>query len=232
MIRPTGVEPGSNGTYDLGSTAAKWKTVNAEEVKATTFYGKLIGTVETAAGPGGVVPPLAIQSITVSGNLSMSATSGSASNFNVNLAGSTSAVNLSSGTIGSLNNFNIGGSNPGTASFTTLASSGTVTFTNTSVSTGVGTGALVVAGGASIGGAIYVQGNGIFAGTGAIKVPSGTTGSRPTVPQQGMIRFNTTDGEWEGYDGIEWRFIGGDADEDYGSITAASDVFVDYGSLT
>jgi hypothetical protein len=47
-----------------------------------------------------------------------------------------------------------------------------------------------------------------------------------------MIRFNTTDGEWEGYDGIEWRFIGGDADEDYGSITTASDVFVDYGSLT
>jgi hypothetical protein len=78
---------------------------------------------------------------------------------------------------------------------------------------------------------MYVQGNGIFAGTGAIKLPSGTTGARPTVPQQGMIRFNTTDGEWEGYDGIQWRFIGGDADEDYGSITTAVDVFVDYGSL-
>jgi hypothetical protein len=232
VIRSTGIEPGSNGIYDLGSTVAKWKTVNANEVKATTFYGKLIGTVETAPGPSGVVPPLAIQSITVSGNLDMSATSGSSSNFSVNLAGSTSAVNLSSGTVGSLNNFNIGGSNPGTAAFTTLASSGTVTFTNTATSTGVGTGALVVAGGASIGSTIYVQGNGIFAGTGAIKVPSGTTGARPTVPQQGMIRFNTTDGEWEGYDGIEWRFIGGDADEDYGSITSASDVFVDYGSLT
>ena len=81
-------------------------------------------------------------------------------------------------------------------------------------------------------GTVYVQGNGIFVGTGAIKVPTGTTGTRPAVPQQGMIRFNTTDGEWEGYDGVEWRFIGGDADEDYGSITSASDVFVDYGSLT
>ena len=182
--------------------------------------------------PGGVVPPLAIQSIAVSGNFNMSASGSTASNFSVNLAGSTSAVNLSSGTVGSLNNFNIGSSTPGTATFTTLASSGTVTFTNTAVSTGVGTGALVVAGGASIGGAIYVQSDGIFAGTGAIKVPSGTTGARPTVPQQGMIRFNTTDGEWEGYDGIQWRFIGGDADEDYGSITTAFDVFVDYGSLT
>ena len=232
VIKATGIEPGSNAIYDLGSTAAKWKTVNADEVKATTFYGKLVGTVETAAGPGGVVPPLAIQSIAVSGNFNMSASGGTASNFSVNLAGSTSAVNLSSGTVGSLNNFNIGGSTPGTATFTTLASSGTVTFTNTSVSTGVGTGALVVAGGASIGGTIYVQNDGIFAGTGAIKVPSGTTGARPTVPQQGMIRFNTTDGEWEGYDGIEWRFIGSDADEDYGSITTAFDVFVDYGSLT
>jgi len=235
VIKSNGIDPGSNGTYDLGSTAAKWKTVTANEVKATTFYGKLIGTVETAAGPGGVVPPLAIQSVAVSGSFNMSATSGGeagASNFSVNLAGSTSAVNLSSGTTGSLNNFNIGASNPGTAAFTTLASSGTVTFTNTSVSTGVGTGALVVAGGASIGGTIYIQGNGIFVGTGAIKVPSGTTGTRPSVPLQGMIRFNSTDGEWEGYDGVEWRFIGGDADEDYGSITAASDVFVDYGSLT
>ena len=233
VIRSTGIEPGSNGTYDLGSTAAKWKTVNANEVKATTFYGKLIGTVETAAGPSGVVPPLAIQSIAVSGSFNMAASGGEAgaSNFSVNLAGSTSAVSLSSGTVGSLNNFNIGGSTPGTATFTTLSSSGTVTFTNTAASTGVGTGALVVAGGASIGGNIYVQGNGYYFGTGAIKVPSGTTGTRPTVPQQGMIRFNTTDGEWEGYDGVVWRFIGSDADEDYGSITSLVDVFVDYGSL-
>ena len=231
VIRATGLEPGSSGTYDLGSTAAKWKTVNADEVKATTFYGKLIGTVETAAGPGGVVPPLAIQSIAVSGNFNMSASGGAASNFNVSLAGSTSAVNLSSGTVGSLNNFNIGSGTPGTAAFTTLASSGTVTFTNTASSTGVGTGALVVAGGASVGGSIYVQGDGYFLGTGAIRIPVGTTGTRPTVPRQGMIRFNTTDGEWEGWDGTQWRFIGGDANEDYGSITALSDVFVDYGSI-
>ena len=107
-----------------------------------------------------------------------------------------------------------------------------MTFTNTAESTGVGTGALVIAGGVSIGRQMHVQGNGIFAGTGAIKLPTGTTGSRPATPLQGMIRFNTTDGEWEGWDGLEWRFIGGDANEDYGSITSLSDVYVDYGSLT
>jgi hypothetical protein len=141
-------------------------------------------------------------------------------------------VNLSSGTVGSLNNFNIGASNPGTATFTTLTSSGTVTFANTSASTGIGTGALVVAGGASVGGSLYVQGNAFFIGTGALRVPVGTTGSRPVTPSQGMIRFNTTDGEWEGYDGTQWRFIGGDADEDYGLITSTVDVFVDLGGLS
>jgi hypothetical protein len=46
-----------------------------------------------------------------------------------------------------------------------------------------------------------------------------------------MIRFNTSVGEWEGFDGSEWRFIGGDADQDYGLITGEEDVFVDYGAL-
>jgi hypothetical protein len=224
VIKTTGIDPGSTGIYDLGSTAAKWKQVTAETVRATTFYGKFVGEVETTT-PG---TPLSLVSVNVAGNYVQS---GADKNFTVAVTG-TGTIQLSSGVTGSLNNFNIGATTPGTAVFTTLASTGTVTFANTSVSTGVGTGALVVAGGASVGGAMYVQGNGIFAGTGAIKLPTGTTGTRPAVPLQGMIRFNTTDGEWEGYDGVEWRFIGGDADEDYGSITSSSDVFVDYGSLT
>ena len=231
-IKSTGIDPGSNGTYDLGSTAAKWKTVNANEVKATTFYGKLIGTVETAPDSSGVVPPLAIQSIAVSGNFNMSANGSNASNFSVDLTGSTSVVNLSSGTRGSLNNFNLGVTNPGTAAVTTLSSSGIVSFTNNTESTAPGIGSLIVSGGVSVAGTIHVSGNGIFLGSGAIKLPSGSTGTRPSIPQQGMIRFNTTDGEWEGYDGVEWRFIGGDANEDYGLITSLADVFVDYGSLT
>lgn len=224
VVKTTGIDPGSTGLYDLGSTAAKWKQVNAETVRATTFYGKFVGEVETT--DSGI--PLSLVSVNLAGNFVQS---GADKNFTVAVTG-TGTIQLTSGATGALNNFNIGVSNPGTASFTTLASSGTVTFTNTSVSSGVGTGALVVAGGASVGGAMYVQGNGIFAGTGALRVPTGTTGARPATPLQGMIRFNTTDGEWEGWDGIQWRFIGGDANEDYGSITSLVDVFVDYGSLT
>jgi hypothetical protein len=224
VIKTTGIDPGSTGIYDLGSIASKWKQINAETVRATTFYGKFVGEVETTT-PG---TPLSLVSVNLAGNYVQS---GADKNFTVTVTG-TGTIQLSSGVTGSLNNFNIGATTPGTAVFTTLASTGTVTFANTSVSTGVGTGALVVAGGASVGGAMYVQGNGIFAGTGAIKLPTGTTGTRPAVPLQGMIRFNTTDGEWEGWDGLEWRFIGGDANEDYGLITSLSDAYVDYGSLT
>lgn len=234
VVRGTGIEPGSTGLYDLGSAGSKWKTVNAEEVKATTFYGKLVGTVETAPGPGGVVPPLAIQSVAVSGSFNMSAGGGGAgaSNFNVNLAGSSSAVNLSSGTVGSLDNFNIGATNPGSAKFTTLQSTGTVRFTNVTESVSTATGTLVVSGGVGIQGALYISGNGFFTGTGGLKIPSGASGLRPAAPAQGMIRFNSTDTDWEGYNGTEWVSLGGGTDEDYGLITTSVTSFVDYGDLS
>jgi hypothetical protein len=151
----------------------------------------------------------------------MSAGSGSASNFSVNLSGSTSAVNLSSGSVGSLNNFNIGGTTPGTARVTTLNTTGSTTLGST----------LTVTSNSTINGILTVAGDVLFTGVGAVKVPVGSTAQRPASTNQGMIRFNTTIGEWEGYDGAEWRSIGGDADEDYGTITSAVDVFVDYGSI-
>mgnify|MGYP003999902691 CR=1 FL=1 len=48
------------------------------------------------------------------------------------------------------------------------------------------------------------------AATAAIKLPSGTTGQRPTAAT-GMLRFNSTDTSFEGYDGSAWGAIGGSA---------------------
>ena len=42
------------------------------------------------------------------------------------------------------------------------------------------------------------------AGTGAIKVPVGTTAQRPSVAVAGMIRFNTVTNKFEAFDGTEW----------------------------
>jgi len=47
-----------------------------------------------------------------------------------------------------------------------------------------------------------------FNSSDAFKIPSGTTAQRPT-PAGGQLRFNTTTGEFEGYNGLTWGGIGG-----------------------
>ena len=49
----------------------------------------------------------------------------------------------------------------------------------------------------AVAGDLTVTGNGAFNGTGDVKIAVGTTAQRPT-PLQGMIRFNTTLGQYEG----------------------------------
>lgn len=39
----------------------------------------------------------------------------------------------------------------------------------------------------------------VFNSTGAITVPRGTTAQRPSVPTNGMVRYNTTTAHFEGY---------------------------------
>jgi hypothetical protein len=49
-----------------------------------------------------------------------------------------------------------------------------------------------------------------FTSTGALTISKGTTGQRPT-PASGMLRFNTTSTEFEGYNGTAWASVGGAA---------------------
>ena len=48
-----------------------------------------------------------------------------------------------------------------------------------------------------------------FNGTGAVTLPVGTTAQEPGSPATGMIRFNTTLNQFEGYNGSIWGGIGG-----------------------
>lgn len=41
--------------------------------------------------------------------------------------------------------------------------------------------------------------------TGYFDIPAGTTAQRPSSPGSGFIRYNSTTGEFEGYDGSQWR---------------------------
>ena len=62
--------------------------------------------------------------------------------------------------------------------------------------------------------------------TDAVKLPNGTTAQRPT-PAAGMLRYNTTDGQFEGYT-TEWGPIGGGG----GTSTIQRDTFSGNGSTT
>ena len=100
-----------------------------------------------------------------------------------NLAGNVSALNLSTANVTAT----------GTGAFT-----GNVSAANFSTA-GFANAANVVA-----------TGNSQFNGTGALKIPVGTNGQRPT-PATGMVRFSSTDVQFEGYNGSQWTSIGGAA---------------------
>lgn len=52
-----------------------------------------------------------------------------------------------------------------------------------------------------------------FTSTGALLISKGTTGQQPGSPATGMIRYNTSNNEFEGYSGASpaWKSIGGSA---------------------
>jgi len=78
--------------------------------------------------------------------------------------------------------------------------------TGTSVGMNIGSGkTLAVAGTASVSGTFTVS------ATDAIKIASGTTAQRPGSPAAGQLRYNTTLGKFEGYNGTVWSSVGGGA---------------------
>ena len=66
---------------------------------------------------------------------------------------------------------------------------------------------------------------GSFGGTGALRIPQGTTGQRPTAAT-GQMRWNTTDGALEVYNGSAWTAVG------TGSSNKILDTFTGDGSTT
>ena len=59
-------------------------------------------------------------------------------------------------------------------------------------------------------------------GTGALKIPVGTSAYRPTSPAQGDIRYNTTINTFEGHDGSAWGGLGGGTEIDNIVVTTSA----------
>ena len=70
---------------------------------------------------------------------------------------------------------------------------------------------LALAASPSFTGTATFAGNILMSGTGTLDLPVGTTAERPSSPNNGMIRYNTTLSRYEGYSGSAWSQIGGGA---------------------
>jgi len=123
-------------------------------------------------------------------NLAPAAFAGEAVEYS-QLVTATSVVTITGGTI---NGATIGATTPASGRFTTLESTGNTTVGATLAVTG----------------ASNFTGLGSFNGTGALKIPVGTTAQQPT-PVTGQIRYNTSNNLFEGYGGSAWGSLGGGA---------------------
>jgi hypothetical protein len=182
-------------------------------------------TVKTASGSGVLVPAGKSSFVYADGTnvvASIDYISGTIVSSDVDIDG------------GSIDGTTIGAATPSTGAFTTLAASSTVSgagFTarfatpgpigNTSASTGNFT-TLGATGNVTLGdaagdevthnaGTVNVPNNLIYSGTGSLTMPNGTTAQRPGSAAAGMIRYNTTEDEFEGYADGAWGSIGGGA---------------------
>ena len=92
-------------------------------------------------------------------------------------------------------------------------------------------------------------GNAKITSTGALILPVGTTAQRPATPVVGMFRFNSTTDRFEGYNGASWVILGSVlptneatdygattstaiSNHDYGAITDADSIIIDYKTIT
>ena len=67
--------------------------------------------------------------------------------------------------------------------------------------------------------------------TGSAEIPVGTTAQRDAAPAAGMFRFNSTETQFEGYDGSEWGAIaggGGGNNTTFGLFEHANSITADY----
>lgn len=71
----------------------------------------------------------------------------------------------------------------------------------------------------------------IYSGTQAVLIPKGNnTTERPGTPVSGMLRFNTTSNEFEGYNGTAWSSVGGAAISN--DTSTASDLYPSFLNAT
>ena len=190
------------GGYATGLTSLQVTNLTSTNELATNFStanalitGGSVNGLATLGATAGVVTNLS------SGNAVIgveTVTTGRTTNFSTGNA-------LITG--GYADNFAIGANTAATGAFTTLNASGIATITNTTNSTGISTGALQVAGGASVTKDLWVGGN-LYAGN-----ILGTTQSILTIQEPLLYLTGNLNGGYAYDIGFYSHFIGGPANK-------------------
>ena len=200
-------------TYTVGYVQVYLNGVLLNSTDYTASSGTSITLVE-AAGVGDLLEVLSYNTLSIAGAVT-----------NVSGAGTVSGLTLT-GTVTSTGSLTLGGSITSPVSgnwwnngYTKVATDGVVEvgryldFHSTNAGTSdfdvrldcTGSNAITFGGAAVTASSLICN-----SATGAIVAPVGTTAQRPSAVQ-GTIRFNTTNGTFEGYDGVAWGSIGGGA---------------------
>jgi hypothetical protein len=178
-----------SGTYTLpaGNPVVTGTTIST--TWANNTLNDIAATLTDSVAADGQTPMTG--DLDLNGNQIKNLANGTLPDDAASVAQVTSAVAITGGTI---NGTTIGATTASTGRFTTLESTGNTTVGGTLAVTGIST----------------FTGNGSFNGTGALKIPAGTTGEQPT-PVTGQIRYNTTNNQYEGYGASAWGALGGGA---------------------
>ena len=182
-----------NGSKILtGSSSLTW---DGTTLTATGFAGPLNGTVgATTANTGAFTTLTTSSTVTHNGG-----TANQVQYLNGSKVLSGSANMTFDGSILTVANFTDSSLTSGRVTFAgtggNLTDSANLTWNGTTL---------------AVTGALTATLDSTFSSTGALTISKGTTGERPT-PTSGMLRFNTTTTEFEGYNGSTWASVGGAA---------------------
>jgi hypothetical protein len=223
----TGVNNGVK-TITLGgnlvTSGAFATTITATGTTSVTLptSGTLVGSADT----GTVTSTMIADGTIVNGDISASAAiaysklslSGSIVNADINASAAIAVSKLASSavTVGTTA-ITLGTSSTtlgGLTSVTSTSFVGTLTGNASTATSATTAGTVTTAAQPSITSvgtltALTVSGDGVFSSTGALKIPSGTTGQQSGYTTVGMVRFNTTTDALEVYKSTGWASAGG-----------------------